>query len=231
MSLVPGIWKNISENSKHMDSFCLFEIGREIHKQPQGLPNEIPHLAAAVYARQGDGVAGLFEIKRLAECLMPRVEVRPAEARPYEHPARSGELVWRGETVGRMFELFPSLVEGRAAAVDIDLARMQKLAPSDVRYTPIRRYPGSAFDLSVVAGRRELVGDLQSKIAGFAGPMLESIVYLRQYSGPPLPEDRKSVSFRLTIGSAERTLSSDEVGAVRAGIIDGMRGLGYELRV
>ena len=83
----------------------------------------------------------------------------------------------------------------------------------------------------MVAGLRELVGDLRRKLIGFAGPMLEEIEYLRQYSGPPLPEDRKSVSFRLTFGAADRTLSSEEVGAIRAAIIEGMRGLGYDLRV
>ena len=41
----------------------------------------------------------------------------------------------------------------------------------------------------------------------------------------------KSVSFRLTVGSAERTLSSDEVGQIRAAMIEGMQQLGYELRV
>ena len=61
--------------------------------------------------------------------------------------------------------------------------------------------------------------------------MLESIEYVREYSGPPLAEGQKSVSFRLTLGSAERTLSSGEVGQIRAAIIDGMQNLGYELRV
>jgi hypothetical protein len=71
----------------------------------------------------------------------------------------------------------------------------------------------------------------EDRIAGFAGPLLESIQFVRQYSGPPLEEGRKSVSFRLTVGSAERTLSSEEAGEIRGRIIDGMRGLGYELRV
>jgi hypothetical protein len=35
----------------------------------------------------------------------------------------------------------------------------------------------------------------------------------------------------VTVGSPERTLSSEEVGETRARIIDGMRDLGYELRV
>jgi phenylalanyl-tRNA synthetase beta chain len=134
--------------------------------------------------------------------------------------------------VGRVFELHPSLVEtGRAAVLDLDLDRVRALSAADLRYTPTRRYPSSAFDLSVIAGLRELAGDLESKVRSFAGPLVESIEFLRQYSGPPLEAGQKSVSFRVTAGSPERTLSSEEISAIRAGIIDGMRTLGYELRV
>jgi phenylalanyl-tRNA synthetase beta chain len=231
VSLVPGIWKNIVENSRHMDAFRLFEIGREIHQRPEGLPDEITHLAAALYSKEGDGAAGLFEMKRVAECLLPGADVRPAVARGYEHPARAGEVVWHGRAAGRLFELDPRLVEGRAALLDVDLRLVEELRPRERKYTPVRRYPVSAFDLSVIAGGRELVGDLRQKLVSFAGPLLDSIEYLRQYSGPPLAEGQKSVSFRLTVGSAERTLSSEEVAQVRACLIDGMRGMGYELRV
>lgn len=230
MSLVPEIYGNILENRKHFERFRLFEIGREIHKLPSGLPREVPHLVAAIYSKD-EGVSDLFELKRAAECLMPQAETCPATARGYEHPARSAEVLWRGERVGRIFELHPNLVEGRAALLDLDLETVQKLRPRDKTYTPLRRYPSSQFDLSVIAGARELVTDLREKVQEFAGELLESIEYVRQYSGPPLPENTKSVSFRLTVGSAERTLSSDEVGAIRARIIEGMRGCGYELRV
>jgi phenylalanyl-tRNA synthetase beta chain len=231
-SLLPGIWKNIIENSKHRDAFRLFEIGLEIHKRRASLPEEIPHLVAALYDRQGDGTAGLFEIKRAAECLLPGAQACPAEAAPYEHPARSAHILWRGQTVGRLFELYPSLIEsGRAAVLDLNLRLVQSLSAVEIKYTPIRRYPSSAFDLSVVAGLREHAGKLQSSIASFAGPLLESIQFQRQYSGPPLEEGKKSVSFRLTVGSPERTLSSEEVGEIRARIIEKMRDLGYELRV
>jgi phenylalanyl-tRNA synthetase beta chain len=231
MSLLPELHGNVTENSKHLDAFRLFEIGREIHKQPQGLPREIPHLAAAIYSKEGDGVAGLFEIKRAAQCLLRGAEVRPAAAKPYEHPARAGEVHWRGAVVGRLFELHPSMGEGRTAMLDLDLTRIQEIAPKETRYTPIRRYPSSAFDLSVVAGVRELVGDLREKLAALGGEMIESIEYLRQYTGPPLAEGTRSVSFRLTAGSPERTLSSEEVGAIRARLIEGMRAQGYDLRL
>jgi phenylalanyl-tRNA synthetase beta chain len=163
---------------------------------------------------------------------MPGARACPAEPRPFEHPARSADILWKGQTVGRLFELHPSLVEsGRAAVLDLDLRVVWPLSAAEIKYTPIRRYPSSAFDLSVVAGLREHAGYLEASVASFAGPLLESIQFQRQYSGAPLEEGQKSVSFRLTVGSPERTLSSEEVGEIRARIIEKMRGLGYELRV
>ena len=54
---------------------------------------------------------------------------------------------------------------------------------------------------------------------------------MRQYEGAPLPEGAKSISFRLVVASRDRTLSNDEVTAIRDAIIDGMRRQGYEMRV
>ncbi len=230
VSLLPEIYGNLTENRKHFERFRLFEIGREIHKQASGLPREQTHLVAAIYSKD-EGAAGLFELKRAAECLLPGAEICPTIARAHEHPARSAEVLWRGERAGRIFELHPNLLDGRAAVLDLDLDTVQRIRPRDKTYTPLRRYPSSQFDLSVIAGVRELAAELGAKVKGFAGELLESIEYVRQYSGPPLPENTKSVSFRLTVGSPERTLSSDEVGAIRAQIIEGMRGLGYDLRV
>jgi phenylalanyl-tRNA synthetase beta chain len=87
MSLLPGIWRNLQDNSRHFSTFRLFEIGREIHKNSNGAPDEIPHVVAAVYGVED----GMFEMKRLAESLMPRAELLPASARSYEHPARVPE--------------------------------------------------------------------------------------------------------------------------------------------
>lgn len=228
-SLLPGIWKNVTDNAKHRESFRLFEIGLEIHRKEQGLPEEVPHLVAALYDRQ-DG--GIFELKRVAECLLAGARTVPVEARGYEHPARSAEIEWKGAVVGRLFELHPRLVEtGRAAILDLDLRLVESLSGGPVKYTPIRRYPSSAFDLSVIAPLREHAGKLEAAIGGFAGPLLESIQFVRQYAGPPLAEGTKSVSFRLTVGSPERTLSSEEIAGIRGAIIDRMQELGYELRV
>ena len=230
-SLVPGIVGNINDNARHFHDFRLFEIGCEIHKQPGSLPLETPHFIGAVYGQEGDGQAGMFECKRLAGYLLPGLEVRPAEPRVHEHPSRAWTIHWRGALLGRISELHPDFCGGRAAIVDIDLALALQLRPGTPRYQPLRRFPSSSFDVSIVAGMRELVGTLQGLVSGHAGPHLESIAFVRQYSGPPLPEGYKSVSFRVTIGATDRTLTAEELAAVRSRIIEGMKAAGYELRI
>jgi phenylalanyl-tRNA synthetase beta chain len=232
-TLIPGIWRNIVENSKYSDKFRLFEIGVEIHKnQGKELPDQIDRLAATAYYRDGD-TEGLFELKHLALTLAPAIEVRPTTPLGYEHPARTADLVLQNERVGRLFEFHPRFVErGRAAVIDLNLDLLMRLSRlKERRYEPIRRFPTSAFDLSVIAAARALVGQIQRELIVLAGEDLDSIEFVRQYSGPPLPEGMKSVSYRLTVEAPDRTLSSEEVGAIRSRIIEGMRTLGYELRV
>jgi phenylalanyl-tRNA synthetase beta chain len=222
-SLLPGIWKNINDNARHFDQFRLFEIGRAIHPD-----REVPHFAAALFSKED--LSGLFELKRLAECLLPGVSVRPAEAtQSYEHPRRTGDVLHGETNLGRLFEFHPSMVEGgRAAVLDLDLARLMQLQPGTARYQPMRRFPESAFDLSVLAGPRALIADMQSALEKLAGDTLLSIAFLREFE---LEDGARSLSYRLTVGASDRTLSAEEVGAVRSRIIDGMRSAGYELRL
>jgi len=232
-SLLPGIWKNINDNARHLEQFRLFEIGRAIYPD-----REVLRFAAALYSKD-DGVAGLFELKRLAECLLPGVSIRPTDSSAsYEHPRRVADVVFvdskQGDTkLGRLFEFHPRMVEGgRAAVLDLDLSRLFECQPSSKRYRPLRRFPESAFDLSVLAGSRALIADVQAAMAKLAGEPLLSIAFLREFTLPtPSGEKARSLSYRLTVGAPDRTLSADEVGAIRSRIIEGMRAAGYELKV
>jgi phenylalanyl-tRNA synthetase beta chain len=96
---------------------------------------------------------------------------------------------------------------------------------------PLRRYPTSAFDLSIVSALREPAGEIERRLVEAAGGDLVEIEFVRQYTGAPLAEDKKSISYRLTVGAADRTLSSDEVAAVRDRVIEALRKAGYDLRL
>ncbi len=240
-SLLPGIFQNIVNNTRNYRDFRIFEIGREIHPKAAqgvgepGLPDEVTRLVAALYNVTGDE-RDFFELKRVLECVLPTATLRAVEPKVFEHPTRAATVEWHGETVGRLFELHPALLaaeglEGRAFLFDVDLDAAQSLAVIEVKYVPLRKYPTSGFDLSVIADLRRPVADIQRDLVNLAGEALAKIEFVRQYAGSPLPEGQKSVSYRLEMGSLDHTLASDEVTALRNQVIDGMRDLGYELRV
>lgn len=235
-SLLPGVFDTVAHNARHLRDFRFFEIGREIHPKADGaLPEEVTHAIAAIYGVHADE-QDFFELKRTAECLFPDARLRPAPARQYEHPVRTAEIEWNGTIIGRLFELHPLLlqdagIEGRATLFDVDLDKAQPLAARALVYKPVRKYPTSGFDLSVITSLRQPVAGIQDALAELAGPELVSIEFVRQYAGAPLEEGQKSVSFHLEVGAADHTLTSDEVTDIRNHTIEGMRAAGYELRV
>ena len=76
-----------------------------------------------------------------------------------------------------------------------------------------------------------LRGRWSVEIRRFAGDLTESIEYVREYQGEQVPSGKKSVSFRVVASAPDRTLSSNEITSLRNAIIEGLNGLGYELRV
>jgi phenylalanyl-tRNA synthetase beta chain len=236
-SLLPGVFKNVIHNVRYVREFRLFEIGHEIHpRRGDGLPNEVTHTVAALYNTQGDE-QDFFELKRVVECVFPTCSLKAVEGRAYEHPARTAEIYWHDSVIGRIFELHPLLLQeegigGRAMLFDADLETAQRLAAScAVTYTPVRKYPTSGFDLSVVADLKMPVNGIQDALSKFAGPDLAGLEFVRQYAGPPLLEGQKSVSYHLEVGALDHTMTAEEVTQIRDSIIQGMRQLGFDLRV
>jgi len=45
---------------------------------------------------------------------------------------------------------------------------------------------------------------------------------VREYTGDPIPTGRKSVTYRLTVGAPDRTLSAEEVGEIYKRVVDAM---------
>ena len=229
-ALLPGIRRNLADNSRYFIDFRLFEIGRAYGKNADGSPKERTHLMAAIYGRETSG-GNLLEMKRVAHYLAAGVTVVPAKAHnKIMHPERAAHIEAEvgGHRVGDLYELHPGLLDrGRAAILDIDLDALQALPLQRQAYRPLRRFPTSSFDLSIVAPAHELVATLESKLRDFAGEGLVSLQFLLIF---PLPPDKKSVSFRLTLGADSRTLNAEEVTHTRERVVEGLKTAGYELR-
>jgi phenylalanyl-tRNA synthetase beta chain len=157
------------------------------------------------------------------------MKILPAKAHnKIMHPERAAHVEAGGQRVGDLYELHPGLLDrGRAAILSLDLEALQALPLQRTPYRPLRRFPTSSFDLSIVAPARTLVGDLENKLRQFAGDSLVALQFLLIF---PLPPDKKSVSFRLTLGADDRTLTAEEVTRTREKVVEGIKGAGFELR-
>jgi phenylalanyl-tRNA synthetase beta chain len=130
--------------------------------------------------------------------------------------------------VGRIFELHPGLLDrGRAAILSLDLDTLQSQPAQTQRYRSLRRFPTSSFDLSVVAGAHELVRNIEDRMRQSAKGDLVSLQFLLIF---PLPSEKKSVSFRLTVGADDHTLTAEEVAGVRDRVVAGIKSAGWDLR-
>ena len=227
-SLLPGIRRNLADNSRFFTDFRLFEIGRAYSRAGNGTPVERNYLAAAIYGRATDG-ANLLEMKRVAQYLGHDCTIVPAKAPDKNaHPERAASVEIAGQRFGYLFELHPSLLDrGRAAILYIDLDALQLLPTGPQPYRPLRRFPTSSFDLSIVAGTREPVANLEVKLRQLAGEALVALQFLLIF---PLPQEKKSVSFRLTAGADDRTLTAEEVTRIRDRVVSGMKAAGFDLR-
>ena len=112
---------------------------------------------------------------------------------------------------------------GRAAVLDLDLTLLDQ--PREIRYQTLRRFPESAFDLSFIAPARMLIGDLQD-----AMPKSSEILSIEFRGEFALPDGKRSLTYRITLGAPDRTLTSKEVGAIRQGIIDAVTRQGCDFR-
>ncbi len=210
-SLLPGILKNIGENAKHFDSFRLFEIGNEIHKG-----HETPHLGRGDFREVMTARRGVAELKRLAECFLP--EITPfavSGARIPRTPAAGRGTPARRSAIGRLFEFHPNMVgPTRTRSGDESRSRSSCKSRSGraVAIQQLRRFPTSAFDITVAAPARTPIGQVQNAIP--SRPEILSVEFLREFT---LPDGRRSLSYRVTAGASDRTLSSEETGAIRAG--------------
>lgn len=227
-ALLPGIRRNLADNIRYFTDFRLFEIGRAYGNTADGVPKERTHLMAAIYGRETNG-ANLLEMKRVLQYVVANAKVVPAKAHSKTmHPERAAHVEVGGQRVGNLYELHPGLLDrGRAAILDLDLDALQALPSQRQAYRPLRRFPTSSFDLSIVAPVHTLVADLESKLRHLAGDGLVSLQFLLIF---PLPPDKKSVSFRLTLGADDRTLTADEVTRTRERVVEGLKSAGYELR-
>ncbi|KRF24667.1 phenylalanine--tRNA ligase subunit beta [Phycicoccus sp. Soil803] len=137
------------------------------------------------------------------------------------HPGRCAQLALAdGTVVGHAGELHPKVTSALelpprtvVGELDVDVLVAATGVPLDAR--ALSTYPLAHTDVALVVDEQVAAGDVESALRAGAGESLESVVLFDVYRGEQVGEGRKSLAYRLTFRAADRTLTTDEVSALR----------------
>ena len=103
-------------------------------------------------------------------------------------------------------------------------------ASFDRKYEGIAKYPAVSRDISMVVPKKILVGDIEKVIEQRGGKILEEYQLFDLYEGSQIKSGYKSVAYSITFRAKDRTLEESDVSGAMKKILNGLEGLGIELR-
>ncbi len=198
-------------------------------------PLEIPALCIGMYGENED----FFTLKGIVEAIVALFSnIRPeyeVAAEPYLHPGRSAVLKLDGDTVATFGEVHPSVcggfgIDNRCLVAEIAADKLYALSKDKTIYKPLPKFPAVERDFALVCDINTPVGTLEKAIREGAGKLCEKIELFDVYTGSQIAADKKSVAYRITLRSAESTLTDEVIDRAVNKMIKRLDSVGATLR-
>ncbi len=235
-----GILNSLAVNyNRRNKSVRLYELGnvyiaRELPLKE--LPDERMKLTLGMYDA-GD----FFDMKGVVELILDKLGIgeKPdyttEHLRPYYHPGRQAEIFAGGACIGEIGEIHPDVMKTygigeRTYTAVLDLPSVCALATFDRKYHGVARYPAVSRDISMIVPAAVTNAQIEKIIAQRGGKILEECTLFDIYEGAPILPGFKSMAYSLRFRHSDKTLEDAEVQAAMKKILNGLEGLGIELR-
>lgn len=187
----------------------------------------------------GDG--DFFTMKGVVEEFIEHIGMKkkaiydPSAGKPFLHPGRQALIRYQDTVIGYLGELHPEVadnydIDARVYIAVLDMPEIIPFASFDRKYEGIAKYPAVSRDISMVVPKSVLVGDIEKIIEQRGGKILESYQLFDIYEGAQIRQGYKSVAYSITFRAKDRTLEESDVAGVMKKILNGLEGLGIELR-
>lgn len=237
---VNGMMTSLSTNfGRRNQNVRLYELGNVyLPKQLPitELPDEKMKLTLGMYG-EGDffDMKGFIEEVFESVGMRDKVEYSPESKLNFLHPGRQANVIYNGEVIGYIGEVHPTVasnyaIKGRVYLAVLDMESITKNASFDYKYKQIVNFPASTRDLSMVVPKDVLVGDIEKIFDQRGGKYLESYKLFDIYEGEQIKEGFKSVAYSLVFRGKEKNLEENDITKAMKKILNGLEGLGIELR-
>lgn len=200
------------------------------------LPDERMQFTLGFYG-EGDFFTMKGVIEEFFDCIGMRKapEYDPDSKKSFLHPGRQANILYEGTVVGYLGEVHPEVCDNydlgtRAYVAVLDMPSIEGFTTFDRKYVGIARFPAVKRDISMVVPKEILVGQIEAMIRQRSGKILESLELFDVYEGDQIKDGFKSVAYSVTFRAGDRTLEENDITAVMKKILNGLSGMGIELR-
>jgi len=233
-TLRPGLLKAIAFNESHRrPNVSLFEIG---HVYPPGdgeLPDEFEQLGIVLAGR--DATAAMQVWREVSTAMGFGARVDQSKPPAGLHPTRSATLSLGRDAIGAVGEVHPDVldsfgVDERVGILELDLSVMLATEAKVAVWKPTSRFPSSDLDLAFATPDSVTAEKVEKAIKQAAGALLVDLALFDVYRGAGLPQDCRSLAYRLRLQALDRTLGDAELTELRNKVVAGVAKLGATLR-
>ncbi len=200
------------------------------------LPDERMQFTLGFY---GDG--DFFTMKGVVEeffekiGLCEKTQYDPKAGKTFLHPGRQANIIYKNTVVGYLGEIHPEVADiygigEKAYVAVIDMPSILEYATYDRKYEGVAKFPAVTRDISMTVPKEILAGQIETVIAQRGGKILESYELFDIYEGAQIKDGFKSVAYSITFRAKDRTLEESDITAAMKKILNGLEGMGIELR-
>jgi phenylalanyl-tRNA synthetase beta chain len=241
-TLIPGLLETAQYNlSRKNSNLKLFELKKVfIPREGERLPEEVKFLAGLAMGFDRDPhwafsprPVDFYDIKGCVEDLLDGLQMKGAkfnkvEDIPYLHPGKASRVVLNHEVLGVLGEVHPQVlghyeIHGKVYLFEMDFSKMVKWVGEERRFQSLLKFPTVYRDLSVVVDRALEAEKVMEAIRAFQQPFVEEITLFDIYQGPPIPEGKKGISYRIRYQANDHTLTDEEVNQYHEKILTRLR--------
>ena len=251
-SLLPNLCEAVVKNERYFDDFAIFEEAQVFfdrnytspYDETESLPEQRRHIGAA-FASSVKDVTQLFrEAKGVLEYMPRYTHMEGFTFRKEEKPVWADNIVWlnifRGEEkigdmglVAKKVSMDCGIKNLSVMLFEFDATKLVPLRSRTNRFTHLAEYPETDYDISMLFDSDAAWADIHEAIMGQkkASALVKEAAFVDEYRGKQIPAGKKSVTIRLTSGSGEKTLTSQEIEAAAGQVMKKLgKKLGAELR-
>ncbi|MEZ3443772.1 MAG: phenylalanine--tRNA ligase subunit beta [Lachnospiraceae bacterium] len=164
-----------------------------------------------------------------------KMSCNPKADKTFLHPGRQALIQYENKVIGYLGEVHPEVadnygIDTKVYVAVLDMPEILPFASFDRKYEGIAKYPVVVRDISMVVPKNILVGDIEKVIEQRGGKILEEYQLFDIYEGSQIKSGYKSVAYSITFRAKDRTLEESDVSGAMKKILNGLEGLGIELR-